>query len=230
MGLLEWSDCDQPTISSRYDRIAHYYGFFEWLFLLPAGIRERAVNALELKHGDRVLEIGCGSGKNLKILREAVGPEGCVYGVDLSEGMLSRAEALRETQNWRNVTLIRSDAAKYNAPEPLDGVIFSLSYSTMPHHKEVLSHAWNQLRPGKSLVIMDSKLPPGVRGKLIVPFAVSVSKLTVLGNPHIRPWEELAGLTQDFQMEELFLQTYYVCRGRKPAKAPPSAIATDGLR
>ena len=51
---------------------------------------------LDLKPGDHVLEIGCGTGRNLPYLRDAVGPQGRVYGVDISAGMLERAQTLRD--------------------------------------------------------------------------------------------------------------------------------------
>ena len=213
---LQWVDVDIPLIRQRYNRVANCFIFFEWLFLLPPGIRREAVRRLELKPGDRVLEVGCGTGRNLSLLHDAVGQEGQVYGVDLSEGMLVKAQELCIQRSWNNVTLVCSDAARYTAPEPVDGVLFSLSYNTMPHHREVLHHAWQQLRPGGYLVIMDAKLPPGIRGKLLLPYCVWIMKLTVLGNPYIRPWEELHELTNDFEMEEFLLGSYYICRGNKP--------------
>lgn len=216
---LQWIDFDLPFIRQRYNRIARFFVFFEWLFLLPPGIRRKAMNRLELKFGDRVLEVGCGTGRNLSLLCEAVGTAGHVYGVDLSEGMLAKAQELCVRQKRNNVTLIRSDAAEYNVPEPMDGVLFSLSYNTMPHHREVLRYAWEQLRPGGYLVIMDAKVPPGIRGKLLLPYSVWVMKRTVLGNPYIRPWEELGELTENFEMEEFLLGSYYICRGRKPLAA-----------
>ena len=87
----------------------------------------------------------------------------------------------------------------------------------MPHHREVLQHARNQLRPGKPLVIMDAKLPPGLSGKLLRAPCLWVMRLTVLGNPDLRPWDELRELTDDFEMQEQLFGTYYICRGRKPA-------------
>lgn len=211
----KWVDYDLSFIRRRYDQIAGFFVFFEWLFLLPPGIRAVAVKGLELKAGDRVLEIGCGTGRNLSLLREAVGTEGHVYGVDLSEGMIRKARRLVAQRRWDNVTLINSDAAGYSAPEKVDGVIFSLSYATMPHHREVLGHAWNQLRPEKLLVIMDARLPAGMLGRLLRPLTVWMMRLTVLGNPDLRPWDELRELTADFDMQELMFGTYYVCRGRK---------------
>nr|MDQ3818782.1 methyltransferase domain-containing protein [Acidobacteriota bacterium] len=166
----KWVDYDEPFVRRRYNRIARYFVLFEWLFLMPRGIRRKAVDRLELKEGASVLEIGCGTGRNLALLVEAVGPEGRVYGVDLSEGMLAKAEELRTQSGWRNVTLARSDAASYDAPEHVDGVIFSLSYAVMPNHREVLRRAWEQLSPGGRLVIMDAKLPSGPVGKLLHPF------------------------------------------------------------
>jgi SAM-dependent methyltransferase len=46
------------------------------------------VDQLKLRKGDRVLEVGCGTGRNFPFPRDAVGSKGRIYGVDLSEGML----------------------------------------------------------------------------------------------------------------------------------------------
>jgi ubiquinone/menaquinone biosynthesis C-methylase UbiE len=213
--MAKWVDYDTPFVRQRYNRLARFFVLFEWLFLLPRSIRSQAVSRLELKQGSRVLEVGCGTGRNLAPLLHAVGPEGHVYGVDLSEGMLAEAKELCTRRGWHNVELIRADAAEYALPEPVDGVIFSLSYAVIPHHQEALRHAWDQLRQGGRLVIMDAKLPSGAVGKLLHPLVVLTSKLTVLGNPDVRPWEELRKLTDDVDYEEAQWGTYYICRGRK---------------
>src|SRR5437899_2162961 len=80
-------------------------------------------------------------------------------------------------------------------------------------HREALRRAWEYLRPGGYVVIMDAKLPSGFLGKLLHPFVVWTSRATVLGNPDIRPWEELRELTDDVDCEELQFETYYICRG-----------------
>ena len=41
-------------------------------------------------------------------------------------------------------------------------------------------------------------------------------KRTLLGNPYIRPWEDLARLADAFEMNEFMFGSYYVCRGIKP--------------
>lgn len=225
---IEWANDDADFIRRRYDRIGNRHDLLEWLLFLPGGLRRRAVDWIDLPPGGRVLEIGCGTGPNLALLRAAVGPGGKVYGVDFSPGMLTHARALCERHRWDNVMLSQGDALAYRAPEPLDGVLFSLSYNTMPHHKAVLAHALDQLRPGGRLVIMDAKLPPGLAGRLILPFSIWLMKRTVLGNPHIRPWEHLAPATCDFKMQECLFGSYYVCRGTKaPANKQPNGRERD---
>lgn len=211
----QWGDYDSPFVRRRYNRLARFFVLFEWLFLLPRGIRREAVDRLELKPGGRVLEVGCGTGRNLAHLVQAVGAQGHVYGVDLSEGMLREAGELSAKAGWHNVSLIQADATDYTLPELVDGVIFSLSYAVIPQHLEALERAWGQLRPGGYVVIMDAKLPPGPLGKLLHPFVVWASRATVLGNPDIRPWDELRELTGDVGCEEVQFGTYYICRGRK---------------
>jgi ubiquinone/menaquinone biosynthesis C-methylase UbiE len=206
-----WVDCDRNVLVQRYDRIAGLIPF--WLFFLLSGLRRNAIDRLELKPGDSVLEVGCGTGRNLPFLQSAVGSRGRVYGVDLSSGLLSRAHELRARNRWTNVALTQADAIDYLAPQRLDGVLFSLSYNTIPHHRAVLCHVWNQLRPGGSLVIMDAKPPPGRQGESILPFGVWPMRRTVFGNPCIQPWKHLAALTEDFEMEEFLFGSYYICHG-----------------
>jgi ubiquinone/menaquinone biosynthesis C-methylase UbiE len=211
----EWVDFAPRLVAKRYDRLSRLIPLFDYLFFQPPGFRAKAVDRLELRPSQHVLEIGCGTGRNLPFLSRAVGPQGRVYGVDLSTGMLARARELCQRNDWRNVELIEGDAAQYRAPVPLDGVMFGLSYNTMPHHLTVLREAWDQLRPGGRLVIMDAKLPPGLGGRLVLPFGLWLMKHTMLGNPLIKPWEDLARLAGAIEMEQFMFGSWYVCRAIK---------------
>jgi len=214
--ICEWPIYDRDVICQRYNRIAAFIPFFEYAFFIPSGLRKRAVDQLKLRRGDRVLEVGCGTGRNFPFLREAVGPEGRIYGVDVSEGMLRRARKLCGRRRWTNFVLIEADAADYVSQELFDGALFSFSYNVMPHHHSVLRQVWKQLHPGGRLVIVDARLPPGLFGKLIRPFATWLMKQTLLGNPLIRPWQYHAALVDDFQMEDFRFGSYYICCGTKP--------------
>ena len=130
--------------------------------------------------------------------------------------MLRKAEQLRDANDWRNIELCECDAADYAAPVPLDAVLFSLSYNTMPHHRTVLRHAWQQLRPGGRLIIMDAKVPPGLGGRLVLPFSLWLMKHTMLGNPLIHPWQELGAVADHVDMSECMFSSYYICSATKP--------------
>ena len=222
-----WVDCDYYTVRNRYDRIAKFIPLFDRVLFLPRDSRSKAVDRLELTAGDSVLDIGCGTGRSLPYLQEAVGPSGRVYGIDISRGMLRQARKLCAAHRWDNVELSECDAAEFTAPTPLNGVLFSLSYNTMPHHRAVLRQAWDQLVPGGHLVIMDAKVPPGLSGKLVLPFSLWLMKHTMLGNPLIHPWEELAALTDDLEMTQRRFRSYYICCGMKPESAPGQAANSN---
>jgi demethylmenaquinone methyltransferase/2-methoxy-6-polyprenyl-1,4-benzoquinol methylase len=225
-------DREPAFVARRYDRIASLIGLFDWLLFVPPYLRGRGAQQLALAPGDRVLEIGCGTGRNFPYLQQQVGPTGMIYGVDLSAGMLRRARNLCASEGWSNVELAHCDAAEFTAPEPLDGILFGLSYNTMPHHLAVLQAAWRQLRPGKRVVIVDAKVPNRLGGELLLPFAVWLMKQTLLGNPYVKPWQDLAALAEDFDMDEYLFGSYYVCWGQKSSKtaceaAPALRIAAE---
>ncbi|MBX0293351.1 class I SAM-dependent methyltransferase [Haloarcula nitratireducens] len=66
-----------------YDRLASLPFAESW--------RERAADSLALSPGDTVVEMGCGTGANVPVLRRRVGPEGRVVGLDLTREMIERA-------------------------------------------------------------------------------------------------------------------------------------------
>jgi ubiquinone/menaquinone biosynthesis C-methylase UbiE len=200
-------DCDRAAVRRRYDRLAGFIPLFDRLLFLPPNLCRLAVKHLCLRDGDRALEIGCGTGISLNYLAGAVGPDGSVYGVDLSPGMLRRART--RCRSWRNVELHECDAADFIAPVPLDGVLFSSSYNTMPHHRTVLRRAWEALRPGGCLVIMDARLPTGVLAKWLLPFGLWLMKHTMLGNPLIEPWKELCALCEHLEIKHYLFGAYY---------------------
>jgi hypothetical protein len=72
---------------------------------------------------------------------------------------------------------------------------------------------------------MDAKPTPGRGGEFILPFSVWLMKRTVLGNPYIQPWKDLATITEDFEMEEFLFGSYYICRGVNRAQLSPSPDA-----
>lgn len=206
---------DLDFIRARYNRLAAIYPLFEVTFILPYGIRARAVERLELAHGDRVLEVGCGTGRNLPHLQKAVGPTGRIYGIDCCEGMLAKAQQLCERRQWGNVSLSQQDAAQMIVDGPVDGVLFSLCYTVMPEPRKALKQAWKYLRPNKRLVIMDGKHARGFLGTLARPLVILANKATVLGDLDERPWEDLKELTSRIELEEVNLGSYYICCGTK---------------
>ncbi|MFL6798017.1 MAG: class I SAM-dependent methyltransferase [Xanthobacteraceae bacterium] len=197
----------------------------DWLFFVPPDLRRRAAQRVAPTPGGAVLEIGCGTGRNFPHLQAAVGPGGRIYGVDLSPGMLGRARNLIARNNWKNVHVTLGDAGAYVAPEPLDAILFGFSYNTMPHHRLVLQHAMSQLRRGGRLVILDGKLPNGSAGEWLLPFSLWLMRSTLLGNPLIQPWRDLAGAVEGFEMEQFVFGSWYICWGSKPLPAYVGAAA-----
>lgn len=99
-------------------RIEAFYGRWAGVYdivattLVPTAWRDRAVDACRLSPGDTVVELGCGTGSNLPLLRERVGPSGRVVGVDLTPSMVEQARQRVERAGWDNVTLLRGDASR----------------------------------------------------------------------------------------------------------------------
>jgi ubiquinone/menaquinone biosynthesis C-methylase UbiE len=200
----------QETITAQYDRVAPWYRTLSPLFLINPLMRRKAVAAMTLRPGDAVLEVGVGSGRNLPYLLAAVGPSGGVVGVDLSAGMLAEARKLVDRRGATNVDLIETNAATVDLDRDFDAVLFSLSYSAMPAdvRPAALDRAWDRLRPGGRLVILDGGVARSRLRPIISPIARQLVKLGP-GDPDTRPWDDLARLGE-VTIEPALLDIYFV--------------------
>jgi ubiquinone/menaquinone biosynthesis C-methylase UbiE len=195
--------------------MARWYRVAEITLLLPQRLRKRAVQRLDLKPGETVLEIGCGTGHNLPLLCEAVSDNGHVIGVDASGGMLVRAQQWVTRSHRQNVRLLREDAAGLSLPGQVDAVLFSLSYSVLPDRETVLQRAWEALRPEGRIVIMDAGLSASPLGRLLAPIGEAIATIFP-GDPYSRPWEDLGSLSQPVHSEWFQLGIFFICTIRKP--------------
>jgi phosphatidylethanolamine/phosphatidyl-N-methylethanolamine N-methyltransferase len=121
--------------------------------------RKQAFRLLDLKPGERVLLIGCGTGADLPLLPEGVES----VGVDLSPEMLARARS-RLPLPGRGVTLIQGDAQRLLVEEAaFDAIIFNLILSVIPDGRACLRENLRALKPGGRAAIFDKFLPDGGR-------------------------------------------------------------------
>jgi ubiquinone/menaquinone biosynthesis C-methylase UbiE len=139
-----------------YNRMSRFYG------LLSGGSEKRVIETaiegfLKPRAGEKILEPGFGAGQVLVTLAEAVGEEGRVYGIDISEGMMAATRKRFERRGLSGrAELIRGDAAELPFEEGFfDGIFmsFALELFDAPEIPVVLGECMRVLKDGGRLCV-----------------------------------------------------------------------------
>lgn len=161
---------------ARYTKFAGWYDVLSAEPVYAAG-RRVAIPALGLRPGDRVLDVGCGTGLNVPALASAVGPTGRVVGVDRSPEMLQVARTKAERRGCDQVDFVEADATSLR-PEDVeratggdsarrfDAVIFTYSLSLMSDVDAAWRSARDLLRDGAGVAVVDMQPPTGIAASL----------------------------------------------------------------
>lgn len=186
----------KPTdVERTYSNVAPWYDrSFETIFnkLLrfdEEKYRTKAVYYLNLKQGDRVLDVGCGTGRNFFFIQKRIGSSGRIVGLDYTEGMLEIARRKVLENNWENVTLIQGDAQKVDESlrgESFDGIISTFCLSIVPKWDAAIKGACKLLKENKRLVILDFKRFKGIYSFLNPLFVL-------IAGPFSSGWKDYGG-------------------------------------
>lgn len=155
-----------------YRRQRHVYDLSRKYYLLG---RDRLVEGLDPPAGGRVLEIGCGTARNLVAVAHRH-PAAPLFGIDLSREMLDTARRRLDREGLAgHIRLAHADATRFD-PALLFGVpafsriFFSYTLSMIPEWERALAQSVLWLQPGGELHIVDfggqERLPRWFRGGL----------------------------------------------------------------
>ena len=152
---------DTASAASHMDAIyrgqRHIYDLTRKYYLLG---RDRLIAELDAPAAGSVLELGCGTGRNL-ILAARKYPAAKFHGIDISEEMLITARANVEKAGLSDrIRLAQGDAstvstaAAFGVPV-FDRVFISYALSMIPPWRETAAHAMALVKPGGSLHVVD---------------------------------------------------------------------------
>jgi S-adenosylmethionine-diacylgycerolhomoserine-N-methlytransferase len=144
-------------MDSIYRRQRHIYDFTRKYYLFG---RDRLIRELDLKPGESLVEIGCGTARNLIKMAQRY-PGATLYGLDASAEMLKSAQAAIARAGLADrIRLMQGLAenlnpATFGLQHPFDHAVFSYSLSMIPDWKQALRAAAGSLIPGGHLHIVD---------------------------------------------------------------------------
>src|SRR6202171_5701440 len=141
---------ENDFVGRVYENIAWFYDLTFGPALHPG--RVDAIRRMGIKAGDRVLEVGVGTGINA-----ALYPRDCaVTGVDFSSSMLEKARDRIARKGVRNVRLLEMDAADLKfADETSDIVYAPYVISVVPDPVTVAREMYRVCRPGGRIIILN---------------------------------------------------------------------------
>src|SRR5947199_1338760 len=141
---------ENDFVTGVYEKLASVYDF-TFGPTLHAG-RLQAIQRMGILSGDRVLEVGVGTGINASLY-----PKDCsVTGIDLSSSMLEKARERVARKNVRNVRLLQMDAANLKFADDMFDIVYApYVISVVPDPVGVAREMRRVCRPGGRIVILN---------------------------------------------------------------------------
>jgi SAM-dependent methyltransferase len=213
--------------------------FASYLDAVSSILRARklvSIEALELRPGDRVIDVGCGLGDEVRLLADAVGPNGSAIGVDLSRQLLAAARA-RQGERC-SIRFVEADAHRLPfGDDELDGARIERTLQHVAAPAAVVREIARTVRPGGRVVALE----PDWRTLVFSGERTDIARL-VAGDvaAHIRhagagillpAWFDAAGLVMErFQAEATVFRSFAIADELMGLGAAVDRLATEAAR
>ena len=176
---------------------------FDFSFIKP--VRQRAVELLNLKPGDRVLDAGCGPGGSFPFLVSAVGASGKVVGVEISHEVSLNARKRIARNRWENVEVIEAAAQKVDLTGTFDGLLM-FAAADVYASEEALENILPYLKSDARVAAFGAKFSRNYLARIFNPFLQLLFKLSfsTTPRPDYEPWRLLAKYVEGLEVREYF--------------------------
>ena len=164
---------ENDFVEGVYEKLASVYDLAFGPTLQPG--RVRAIRQMSIQPGERVLEVGVGTGINLSLY-----PKSCaVTGIDFSGSMLEKARDRVSRMGIRSLRLLQMDAADLKfADDSFDIVYAPYLISVVPDPVKVAREMRRVCRPGGRIIFLNHFLSPNLFvsrvERLISPFTIHI--------------------------------------------------------
>lgn len=176
-------------------------------------IRARTIEKLNLRPGDRVLDVACGTGLSFPLLREAVGAEGEVVGIEVSPEMIGLARQRVTEAGWQNVTLLEASIESADIPGPLDAVLFHFTHDVM-RSPAALKRIFAAARPDARIAFAGMKYAPWWMAPVNVIVRAQARPYMTTFEGLDKPWDLALPYLQGFERHSVLLGTGYIGWGQ----------------
>ncbi|MDG6220986.1 MAG: class I SAM-dependent methyltransferase [Candidatus Thermoplasmatota archaeon] len=172
----------KKKVAKKYDRWSRWYDAFD----LGGQGKQKvfSVDALRLRKGDEVLDIGCGTGAILGLVAEAVGPTGKVVAVDLSPKMV---EVVRKRYSDKYGDVIKPEVGDVEDLPYVDHhfprILATFAITSFPDPEKALAEAYRVMKPGGIFSMLDTG-PPATMA-MRIKYALLRPMMLLAGSTHI---------------------------------------------
>lgn len=201
-----------PPYARYLVRLTRPFPDFDFSFIKP--LRQKAVELLHLKEGDRVLDVGCGMGGSFPRLVDAVGSSGEVIGVEISPEVTVNTRRRIEKNKWKNVAVIEASAQTVHLTGTFDGVLMFAAQDVFAS-PEVLENIFPHLRENARVVVFGAKTSSNRFGRILNPLLRMLFNLSfsTTPRPDYEPWRLLAEYVEGLDVEEYFFGLMFLASG-----------------
>ena len=140
-----------PFMAKNYDKIMTIASLG-----LYRGFIHRAIKAMDIQHGDKILDLGCGTGRNVCIMARYVGRNGKITGMDVSSIM--ERQFNKKCAKHQNIAFIRQRIdLPFSLSEQFDKIFISFVIHGFPHEvrQTILKNIYSHLKPGGTFFMLD---------------------------------------------------------------------------
>jgi predicted methyltransferase len=202
-----------PGINKQFENPTptEFIGRFERDGRDPYDHRFQVIDAIGIKPGTAIADVGAGTGLFTRLFSPLVGPQGKVYSVDIAENFVKHIERQALADGLTNITGIVCQPDSANLPPAsIDLAYICDAYHHFEFPQKTMRSIHQALRPGGEVILIDFRRIPGVSSDFVM--------------GHVRAGQEVfakeiieAGFEQIEERKDLLKENYFL-RFRKTGK------------